>query len=121
MLRGEEASPMLRPVGLLVMVLAWPGSAAARCPPAQDAAVIAQGGALVTGRIVAVAPPSQARLEVATVHAGAAPAVVRLLGLEAGLYTPRFAIGERHTLVLRTPFGESGVTLCDARQAPAGR
>ena len=78
---------MLRPVGLLVMVLTWPGSAAARCPPAQDAAVIAQGGALVTGRIVAVAPPSQARLEVATVHAGAAPAVVRLLGLPSAKLT----------------------------------
>ena len=89
---------MFRLTVLLFLALAWSGSAAARCPPPRDDEVIAQGGAIVTGR-----------------HTGQAPDSVRLLAANAGLYTPRFRAGEVVTFIIRAPFGTSTVSLCESR------
>lgn len=48
-------------------------------------------------------------------HAGDAPSIVRLVAIEAGLYTPLFEVGRQMTILVTRPFGESGVTLCDGR------
>jgi len=112
---------MTRSTAVPVLMLAWSAAAEARCAPARDSEVVARGGAVVTGRIVETGAASDgahaasARIEVTRTHAGRAPATVRLLAAEAGLYTPRFRVGEVVTFVVGTPFGVSAVTLCDAR------
>jgi hypothetical protein len=84
--------------------------------------MVAAGGAVVSGRIAAVGArvpgtnhPGWARLEVTERRAGNAPAIVRLMTTEAGLYTPQFAVGQTITLAIQHPFGESAVSMCDAR------
>ena len=97
----------------------WSGSAAARCPPPRDDEVIAQGGAIVTGRVAETGVDADrrtwARLQVTSRHTGQAPDSVRLLAANAGLYTPRFRAGEVVTFIIRAPFGTSTVSLCESR------
>ena len=110
---------MFRLTVLLFLALAWSGSAAARCPPPRDDEVIAQGGAIVTGRVAETGVDADrktwARLQVTGRHTGQAPDSVRLLAANAGLYTPRFRAGEVVTFIIRAPFGTSTVSLCESR------
>lgn len=105
-------------------VLALQASAFGRCPPRSDAELVAGGGAIVSGRIIEVDIPvtnagipyfEQAGLQVTERRAGSAPDIVHLRASEAGLYTYYFAVGGTATLAIRRPFGESWVTICDAR------
>ena len=110
---------MFRLTVLLFLALAWSGSAAARCPPPSDDEVIAQGGAIVTGRVAETGVDADrrtwARLQVTGRHTGQAPDSVRLLAANAGLYTPRFRAGEVVTFIIRAPFGTSTASLCESR------
>lgn len=126
---GRKAGCVLRRSVLLFLALAWSGSAAALCPPQRDAEVIAQGGAVVTGRVAETGSAARgseghhavwARLEVTGRHSGQAPESVRLLAANAGLYTPRFRVGDVVTFIIHAPFGESTITLCDSREPPRG-
>jgi hypothetical protein len=117
-----------RPAFLLAILLGAPAGAWARCAPPQDRAILAAGGAIVSGRILEVGGttpgagvPGWARLEVTARHAGEAPAMVRLRAAAAGLYTPAFRVGDTVTFILRAPSEESSVTLCDRRDPPPGR
>ena len=111
---------MFRPTVPLFLALAWSGSAAALCPPARDDEVIAQGGAIVTGRVAETGVDADrrtwARLQVTGRHTGQAPDSVRLLAANAGLYTPMFQAGEVVTFIIRAPFGISTVSLCEGRK-----
>jgi hypothetical protein len=110
---------MFRLTALLFLALAWSGSAAARCPPPRDDEVIAQGGAIITGRVAETGVDADgttwARLQVTGRHSGQTPDSVRLLAANAGLYTPRFRAGEVVTFIIRAPFGTSTVSLCESR------
>jgi hypothetical protein len=111
-------------LAVLAWILTSQAGAFARCAPARDADLVAAGGAIVSGRIVAVEGPmpgagdgffEQARFEVTERRAGSAPGIVRLQAVQAGLYTIRFSVGAGATFAIRNPHGLSGVTMCDAR------
>ena len=111
-------------LAVLAWMLALQPAAFARCPPNRDAAVVAAGGAIVTGQIIAVGPETHgygppfaawAHLQVQERKAGSAPDIVRLRASEAGLYTTYFAVGQTVTFLVHNPSGESGVTICEGR------
>lgn len=111
-------------LAVAALVLAPQASAFGRCPPARDAELLAAGGAIVSGRIIEVDVPitnagipyfEWAGLQVTERRAGSAPDIIYLRASEAGLYTYHFAVGGTATLAIRRPFGESWVTICDAR------
>ena len=113
---------MLRLLAALGLTLSFQGGALARCAPPRDAEIVAAGGAVVSGRIIEVganAPganhAASALLQVTERRSGQSPAVVRLVAADAGLYTPQFAVGQTITFAVGHPFGESAVTMCDAR------
>lgn len=111
-------------LAVITWMLVLQASAFGGCPPQSDAELVAGGGAIVSGRVVQAGPPISAsdgrnvqwaRLEVTERRAGSAPNMVRLLAVDAGLYTLHFTMGTTGTLAIRQPFGESGVTMCDGR------
>ncbi|HKU95646.1 MAG TPA: hypothetical protein VJR58_10235 [Vineibacter sp.] len=117
---------MLRAIACLVAIVAWPATAGAsmRCQGLPtDAALVAGGGAIVTGQIIeagrdgANRDSGWARLKVLERRAGAAPDIIRLWTNDGIVSNFFFVVGKTHTLALREPFGDAFVSRCDGRSS----